>query len=100
MRTSRSSRCTGIRKARKWATTRTSRVDRRTFIANLRLVLEVEVHSGKQTASKYSAPGLWELLQRIPREHWPVLLRGDRDWGTEANMQRAEQEGVICSNSG
>ena len=64
------------------------------FVANLPLVLEVEVQSGKQSASKYSAPGLWALLQRIPREHWPVLIRGDRDWGTEGNMQRAEQEGL------
>ena len=64
------------------------------LIANLRLVLEVEVQSGKQTASKHSAPGLWALLQRLPREQWPVLIRGDRDWGTEATMQRAEQEGL------
>ena len=64
------------------------------LIANLRLILEVEVQSGKQTASKYSSPGLWALLQRFPREHWPVLIRGDRDWGTEGNMQRAEQEGL------
>jgi len=64
------------------------------LIANLRLVLEVEVQDGNRTASKYSAPGLWELLGRVPRAHWPVLLRGDRDWGTEANMGRAEQEGL------
>jgi hypothetical protein len=64
------------------------------MIANLRLILEVEVQSGKQVASKYSAPGLWELLKRLPREHWPSLLRGDRDWGTEANMRQAEQLGV------
>ena len=64
------------------------------FIANLRLILDVEVKAGNQTASKYSAPGLWELLTRIPRAHWPVFIRGDRDWGTEAKMQRAEQEGL------
>jgi len=64
------------------------------FIANLRLILDVEVQAGNQTASKYSAPGLWELLKRLPRPHWPVFIRGDRDWGTEANMQRAEQEGL------
>jgi hypothetical protein len=64
------------------------------LIANLRLVLEVEVQDGNRTASKYSAPGLWELLGRVPRAHWPALLRGDRDWGTEANMARAEQEGL------
>lgn len=64
------------------------------MIANLRLILEVEVRSGKQVASKHSAPGLWELLNRLPREHWPALIRGDRDWGTEANMREAEQKGV------
>lgn len=64
------------------------------MLGNLRLMLDVEVQSGKQVASKYSAPGLWVLLNRIPREHWPALVRGDRDWGTEANMQAAEQAGV------
>lgn len=64
------------------------------MLANLRLMLDVEVQSGKQVTSKHSAPGLWALLNRIPREHWPALIRGDRDWGTEANMQAAEQAGV------
>ena len=44
--------------------------------------------------AKYSAPGLWELLERIGRSHWPALIRGDRDWGTQANMARCEQEGM------
>ena len=57
-------------------------------------MLEVEVQAGTQTASKYSSPGLWELLRRLPRAHWPVLIRGDRDWETQANLARAEQEGV------
>jgi hypothetical protein len=61
------------------------------MIANLRLILDVEVQSGKQVASKYSSPGLWALLNRLSRDQWPTLIRGDRDWGTEANMQQAEQ---------
>jgi hypothetical protein len=64
------------------------------FIANLRLVLDVEVQAGNKTASKHSSPGLWELLGRIPRAHWPAFIRGDRDWGSEANMARAEREGI------
>ena len=64
------------------------------MMANLRLVLEVEVEAGKRHHSKHSAPGLWRLLESIPRTHWPAFLRGDRDWGTEANMSRAEQEGL------
>ena len=61
-------------------------------IAELRLILEVEVQAGNQHASKHSAPGLWALLARIGREAWPCLLRGDCDWGTEANMRQAERE--------
>ena len=61
-------------------------------IAELRLILEVEVQAGNQHASKHSAPGLWALLARIDRAAWPCLLRGDCDWGTEANISRAERE--------
>ena len=64
------------------------------LIANLRLVLEVEVQAGNQHASKHSSPGLWALLERIGRDRWPVFIRGDRDWGTQGNMARAEQEGI------
>ena len=28
------------------------------------------------------------------RARWAVFIRGDRGWGTENNMQRAEQEGL------
>jgi hypothetical protein len=41
-----------------------------------------------------STPGLWSLLEQIGRARWPRLLRGHRDWGTEANMRRCEQEGL------
>src|SRR5512144_2790321 len=63
-------------------------------IAELRLILEVEVQAGNQHASKHSAPGLWALLARIGRAAWPRLLRGDCDWGSEANMSRGEREGL------
>jgi hypothetical protein len=63
-------------------------------IAELRLILEVEVQAGNQQTSKHSAPGLWALLARIGRDVWPRLVRGDCDWGTEANMSRAEREGL------
>jgi hypothetical protein len=64
------------------------------FIANLRLVLEVEVQAGNQHTSKHGSPGLWALLERLGRAHWPAFIRGDRDWGTQGNMARAEQEGL------
>ncbi len=61
------------------------------FWAATRLVLEVEVQPGNQTASQYAQPGLWAWLDRQPRPHWPRLLRGDVSWGTERMMQEAEQ---------
>jgi hypothetical protein len=64
------------------------------FVANLRLILDVEAQTGNRSASTYSSPGRWELLGRLPRAHWPGCIRGDRDWGTQANMARAEQEDV------
>ena len=59
------------------------------FLANVRLVLDVEVQSGKCSAAGYSAPGLWSLL-----ETWPRFVRGDCDWGQEAILCEAEQRGV------
>jgi len=64
------------------------------LMANVRLVLDVEVRSGKEHASRHSQEGLWRLLDAIGRENWPALVRGDNNWGTEAVMQRCEQEGL------
>ncbi|WP_347987714.1 transposase [Methylomonas sp. AM2-LC] len=64
------------------------------MIANLRLILDVEVQAGNRSSSAYSAPGLWALLEKIPRENWPAFIRGDCDWGSDAIMTEAEQRGV------
>ena len=64
------------------------------WVAGLRLVLDVEVKAGNEHASAHSAPALWELLDRLGRDRWPWLLRGDADFGTERIMSRAEQEGM------
>jgi hypothetical protein len=64
------------------------------MIANLRLIMDVEVQAGNQSSAAYSAPGLWALLDRIPCEHWPAFIRGDCDWGNDAIMSEAEQRGL------
>jgi Transposase DDE domain group 1 len=64
------------------------------FLAAVRLVLEVEVQPGNQTASQYAQPGLWAWLDGQPRQRWPRLLRGDVSWGTERMMQEAEQRAL------
>src|SRR6201988_4449649 len=63
------------------------------ILANLRLLLEVEVQAGNQHAAKHSAPGLWALLDRLGPECAPWLLRGDKDWGNEGVISAAERRG-------
>jgi hypothetical protein len=64
------------------------------FIAELRMVLNVDVHAGNQTASAYAQPGLWSWLDAREKKQWPSLLRGDVSWGTEETMREAEQRGM------
>jgi len=64
------------------------------MIANLRIILEVEVQAGDQSSSAYSAPGLWALLDCIPCTNWPAFIRGDCDWGSDTVMTEAEQRGI------
>lgn len=73
---------------------RPSHVYQTYFIAAIRMVLDVEVQPGNQTASQYAQPGLWAWLERRPREQWPQLVRGDIAWGTEGMMVECEQRGL------
>ena len=61
------------------------------FIANVRMVVDVEVQAGNQTASSFALPELWSLIDRLPGPSRPRFLRGDCNWGTERVMQEAEQ---------
>lgn len=59
-------------------------------IANLRLVLDAEVQPGNQSASSYSAPDLWSILDKIPGSNWPQFIRADNAYGTNEIMSEAE----------
>ena len=72
---------------------RPSQVYHSYLMAELRLVLEVEVASGKEHTAKHAAPGLWALLDRLGPACAPCLLRGDNDWGSEPVMREAERRG-------
>jgi hypothetical protein len=63
-------------------------------IANLRLILDVEVQPGNQMAASYTAPDLWALLDRIPQHQWPEFIRGDCAFGSDGVMRVAEEKGV------
>jgi hypothetical protein len=60
------------------------------FMGAARLALDVEVQPGKQMAALYSQPGLWRLVDGLPMDARPWLLRGDCNFGNENSMCEAE----------
>ena len=63
-------------------------------IGNLRLVMDVEVQAGNQTASSFAQPEFWALLDGLPKLSLPTFLRGDCGWGNEQAMKGAEQRQI------
>jgi hypothetical protein len=63
-------------------------------MASTRLVLDVDVSPGDEHTSKHSAPSLWLLIDHLPRDLWPTLLRGDSGFGNEGIMREAEARGL------
>ena len=64
------------------------------WIGNIRLVLDVEVQSGKASAAKHSLPRLCQLIERLVPEERPAPVRGDSAFGNQggmAEMERTEQ---------
>src|ERR1035438_8059444 len=64
------------------------------FIANLRMVIDVEVQAGNQTAASFAQPELWRLLDGLPQASHPSFLRGDCAWGNERAMEGAEKREI------
>jgi hypothetical protein len=64
------------------------------LIANLRLILDVEVQPGNQTAGKYACSGLFEQIESLPPGARPAFIRGDIGFGNETIMKEAEHKGV------
>jgi Transposase DDE domain group 1 len=60
------------------------------WISNVRMVLDAEVQSGKAHAAKHSLPRLRALLEGLPPEKRPRLVRGDCAFGNEAVMWEME----------
>ena len=64
------------------------------FAANIRMVLDMEVQAGNQTAPSFAQPELWAFLDGLPESSRPVFLRGDSHWGAEKAMVGAEARGL------
>lgn len=62
------------------------------FVSNTRLVLDIEVRPGNESAACYTMPGLWSYLEALPRSLWPAFVRGDCNYGTEGSMAEAEEQ--------
>ena len=60
------------------------------WIGNIRMVLDVEVQSGKASAAKHSLPRLRLLIERLPVDLRPSLVRGDNAHGNEGVMLEME----------
>jgi hypothetical protein len=61
------------------------------FMANTRMALGVEVEPGDKHTGKHVAVGLWKYLDSLPRELWPLFIRGDVSFGSETIMYEAEE---------
>ncbi len=64
------------------------------FAAGIRMVLDMEVQAGNQTAPSFAQPELWAFLDGLPEPSRPLFLRGDSHWGSERAMVGAEERGL------
>lgn len=60
------------------------------MIANIRMILDVEVMPGDENASLYTLPYLFSWLDSIPNDRRPEFLRGDCAFGTNKVMNECE----------
>jgi hypothetical protein len=63
------------------------------LMAGLRLVLGVEVCAGNQHTAHHAQPGLLRVLDELPLDRKPSLVRGDTAFGNDALMCELETRG-------
>jgi hypothetical protein len=73
---------------------RPSHVHHTYMLAGLRLVMGVETAPGNEHTGAHCTPGLWRLIDGLPRDCWPALLRGDSGIVSENTMREAESRGI------
>jgi len=64
------------------------------FVANIRVVLDMEVQAGNQTAPSFAQPELWAFVDKLGERNRPIFMRGDCHWGAEKVMAGAEERGL------
>lgn len=61
------------------------------LIAGLRLVLGVEVKAGDEHTGSHSLPGLLQVLDDLPENRRPKIVRGDCGFGSDTLMRPLEE---------
>ena len=60
------------------------------MIANVRMILDVEVMAGNESAASCTSPYLFSWLDAISPEKRPAFIRGDCNFGTDSVMTACE----------
>lgn len=63
------------------------------WIGNLRLVLDAHLQAGNQHSPSHGRTGLKTLLESLPANQRPKLVRGDNAFGVEGEMRQLEELG-------
>lgn len=64
------------------------------IIGTTRLIMDVDVRPGNETAGCHSHHGLWRILDSLPTGLRPKFVRGDIGFGNEGTMSGCEQRNV------
>jgi hypothetical protein len=64
------------------------------WVGNLRLVLDAELHSGKEHTSRHGLIALERVLDELGSEQQPSLVRGDCGYGNEDVIALCERRGL------
>jgi hypothetical protein len=61
------------------------------WIGNLRLVLDAQLQAGNRHSPSYGRAGLKALIESLPADERPQLVRGDSAFGSEGEMVQLEE---------
>jgi len=61
------------------------------WIGNLRLVLDAQLQAGNRHSPSYGRAGLKALIESLPENERPQLVRGDSAYGSEGEMVQLEE---------
>ena len=64
------------------------------MIANIRMILDVEVMPGNEISASHTLPYLFSWIDSLPVAHRPKFIRGDCAFGNDPVMTAAEERSL------